>query len=476
MKNAAITNLTTCTRFNIIQNTLMCLFLFSLGLLTACTEFTEKFKTTRPAINLFNSNEQEANFKQSYPDLCTFDYRDQKHLKRSIQNNKVLLLDEMVVARNDMLAIEYLSDARTKYSRYHPLGNVALATPMFMDEQADQGSHPIWPLVRAEFKLKQNTNARYFAEEINWYKKNSNYLNRAFNRGNPYLYFILEEIKKRQLPGELILIPVIESAYDPFAYSPGGAAGMWQFVPGTARRFGLKQNRWYDGRRDVVASTRAALDYLQTMNREFNGNWLYTLAAYNAGSGTVSRAIESNKRRGRSSDFWSLPLPRHTQHYVTRLLALSKIIDTPSVYGISLPHVPSTAQVTLVSLNGQIDLAKAATLANMSLNELYRLNPGFNRWASDPNGPYYLLVPQQKADVFKGKLATRTPQQALRSGAGQTQNSRSKQIVHRVKQGEGLWTIARLYGVKTQQLAQWNDLSANASLKTGQTLSVWPTP
>lgn len=476
MKNAVITNLTRCTRFSFIQYPLIGLFLFSLGLLTACTELTEKFKTTRPTTNLFIDHEREADFKQSYPDLCTIDYRDQKHLKLGIQNSKIRLLDEMVIAKNDMLAIEYLSDARKKYSRYHPLGNVALATPMFLYEQADQGSHPIWPLLRAEFKLKQNTHSRYFAEEINWYKRNSNYLNRTFNRANPYLYFILDEIKKRQLPGELILIPAIESAYDPFAHSPGGAAGMWQFVPGTARNFGLKQNRWYDGRRDVVASTRAALDYLQTMNREFNGNWLYTLAAYNAGSGTVSRAIESNKRRGRSSDFWSLPLPRHTQHYVTRLLALSKIIDTPSVYGISLPHIPNTAQVALVSLNGQVDLTKAASLAGMSLNELYRLNPGFNRWASDPNNPYYLLIPQQKAEAFKQKLTTQASQQVPRFGAGQVQNFRPKQMMHRVKQGEGLWTIARLYGVKTQQLAQWNNLPANALLKTGQTLSIRPAP
>jgi len=170
--------------------------------------------------------------------------------------------------------------------------------------------------------------------ELNWYLSHPSYIDRIQERAEPYLYFILQEIEKRGMPGEIALLPAVESAFRPFAYSPGRAAGMWQFIPSTGRLFGLKQNWWYDGRRDVVSSTRAALDYLMALNKQFNGDWELALAAYNSGAGTVRSAIRRNKRLGKPTDYWSLSLPDETNAYVPRLLALAKVFHHPQENGI----------------------------------------------------------------------------------------------------------------------------------------------
>jgi membrane-bound lytic murein transglycosylase D len=155
-------------------------------------------------------------------------------------------------------------------------------------------------------------------QELNWYSSHPGYIERIQERAEPYLHFILEEIDKRGMPTEIALLPAVESAFQPFAYSPGRAAGMWQFIPSTGRHFGLKQNWWYDGRRDVVSSTKAALDYLQSLSKQFDGDWELALAAYNSGAGTVRSAIRRNQKRGRKTDFWSLNLPDETSAYVPR--------------------------------------------------------------------------------------------------------------------------------------------------------------
>lgn len=477
MKNAAKTPKQPYHTGFIFKAPSLALLLLGLSLLNGCADRGDKFKLMQPIASLFGTEKNQNDFDTTRPDLCAVDHDDQKQLIRHDQNKKIQVLDSLV-DKNDILALAYLSDARTKYTRYHPLGSVALATPMVLDLQSEQSDQPLWPLIRAQFRLQQSAKMRNLNQEIQWFKRNSSYIHRSFNRGSPYLTFILDEIKQRQLPGELLLIPVIESAYDPFAYGPGGAAGMWQFIPGTAHHLGLKRSDWYDGRRDVVASTRAALRYFEILNKKFNGNWLYTLAAYNAGDGTVEQAIQTQRRRGHASDFWSLPLPQHTQHYVARILALSQIVAMPKLYGMSLPPVSSMPQVALVNIKGQVDLPQAASLAGISMNQLYRYNPGFNRWKSDPTGPFYLLVPYPKATLFNREFTQQAhdPRRPLPPNvpnlASQHKHSPSKHILHQVKKGEGLWSIAQLYGVKTQQLAQWNDLSATASLKTGQKLKV----
>lgn len=478
MKNAARTPKKSGRTGFIFRMPPLALLLIGLSLLSGCADRGNKFRFTQPIASLFGTEKNQNDFDSTHPDLCAVDHKDQKQLIRHNHNQKVQVLDSLV-DENDSLALAYLSDARNQYTRYHPLGSVALATPLVLDLPSESSGQPIWPLVRAQFKLQQSAKSRNLNQEIQWFKRNASYIHRSFNRGSPYLTLILDEIKQRQLPGELLLIPVIESAYDPFAYGQGGASGMWQFMPGTARHLGLKRTAWYDGRRDVIASSRTALQYFETLNKTFNGNWLYTLAAYNAGSGTVEQAIQANRRRGRSTDFWSLPIPKHTRNYVARVLALSQIVDAPRRYDIALPEISSTPQLALVNIKGQIDLTQVASRAGISMNQLYRYNPGFNRWKSDPAGPFYFLVPYPKAALFSGQLTQNNAHTSQRplppnvaSLTSRQKHPPSKQILHQVKKGEGLWSIAQRYGVKTQQLAQWNDLSANASLKTGQKLKV----
>ncbi len=187
---------------------------------------------------------------------------------------------------------------------------------------SSETTYSIWPRVRAGFQIDSSIDHPSLQSELKWLAKHHTYMQRVMRRADPFLYYILEEAEKRDLPTELVLLPVVESAFQPFAYSHGRAAGIWQFIPSTGRIFGLKQNWWYDGRRDIYASTQAALDYLEKLNKQFDGDWLLALAAYNSGSGTVSRAIKRNKKANKPTDFWHLKLPKETGAYVPKLLGL----------------------------------------------------------------------------------------------------------------------------------------------------------
>ena len=180
---------------------------------------------------------------------------------------------------------------------------------------------------------------------------------------------------------------------------------MWQFIPATGRDFGLQQDWWHDGRRDIRASTEAALTYLDALQREFNGDWMLALASYNSGAGTVRRAVRRNRERGLPTDFWSLDLPRETRDYVPKLIALAKLIRDPERYNVTLLPVPDEPYFAVANTGGQIDLAQVAELADTSLEEIYRLNPSYNRWATRPAGPHEILIPVAQLDVFSERLA-----------------------------------------------------------------------
>ncbi len=391
----------------------------------------------------------------------------------------------------------------------------------------------LWDRIRAGYAFPDESSAR-IDTELNWYATHPAYLSRTLERGHPYLHLIVEALEERGMPLEIAFLPIVESAFQPFAYSHGRAAGLWQFVPGTAARYGLKHTWWYDGRRDVVASTRAALDYLQYLHTLFNGDWMLALAAYNSGEGTVQRAVRSNRSQGRATDFWSLKLPRETRAYVPKLLALARIFADPSAYGVSLPEMPDEPAVLRVATESQIDLAKAAELADISLDELYRLNPAFNRWATDPDGPHELLLPVSAADRFVTALASldksqrvswtrhqirrgetlgeiaqkyRTTVAVLRDVNGisghmiregqnlivpvamqdrtayrlsaderqravQSAGATESRAVHVVRKGDTLWNIARDHGVGVRQLAQWNAMAPGDPLRPGQRLVI----
>lgn len=303
--------------------------------------------------------------------------------------------------------------------------------------------------VRKHFKLDLALENRRITNQLNWYVRNPNYLDRTFKRSARYMHYIVEEILKRDLPMELALLPFVESAYDPFAYSHGRASGLWQFIPGTGKMYGLHQNWWYDGRRDVPASTKAALDYLSYLNKRFDGDWLHALAAYNSGPGRVSKAIRKNKKLGKKTDFWSLKLPKETKAYVPKLLALSKLVLNPEKHKSVLPPILDQAYFKIVNTGAQIDLAQAASLADLDINEIYKLNPGFNQWASAPLGPHRLLVPVDKAEDFTIKLKTLPPKKRLNWNR------------YSVRNGDSLSVIAKKFNTTPTLIKQVNHLKSN---------------
>ncbi len=401
---------------------------------------------------------------------------------------------------------------------------------------AEHCSEPqdIWTRLRDGFQLSEHQHKR-IESDLAWFERHPAYLDRVAERATPYMHLIVDELAKRGMPMEIALLPIVESAFQPFAYSHGRAAGLWQFVPGTGKRFGLRQTWWYDGRRDVAEATHAALDYLQYLHRHFDGDWLHALAAYNSGEGTVGRAIRKNKRRGKPTDYWTLDLPKETEGYVPKLLAISNLIANPPAHGVVLDSIPDMPYLVSVDVGSQIDLDLAAELAEISLEDMYLFNPGFNRWATDPDGPHHLLVPVEKAEVLTENLKQYPAEQRItwkrytvRSGdvlgvladkhrttvslikrvngmrgnnirAGHTliipvarkdldryrlssnerletlQNRPRKgnKVEYQVREGDTLWDIARQYNIGVMQLAKWNGMAPRDPLKPGRTLVIW---
>lgn len=339
---------------------------------------------------------------------------------------------------------------------------VSTADDIFNDDE-DEDLYPsvgidLWDRIRDGFALEEREHKR-IDQQLKWFAAHQEYLDRVAERARPYMHHIVETLEANDVPLEIALLPIVESAFKPFAYSHGRASGIWQFIPSTGKRYGLKQNWWYDGRRDVYASTDAAIRLLKALHKEFNGDWMLALAAYNSGSGNVRRAIRYNKKRGRSTDFFNLRLPKETKYYVPKLLALKRLIATPEKYNVTLATLEDEPYIAKVDVGSQIDLALAAELAEIELDTLYRLNPGFNRWATSPRGPHHLLVPLAKADIFKNNLANYPPEKRIRWTR------------HKIRKGETISTIATKYNVSTNTIKRINRLRSTR-LRTGRSLTI----
>ena len=392
------------------------------------------------------------------------------------------------------------------------------------------GERDTWARIRENMDLPHSADKRV-KRAISWYRRNPEYLHRLTQRARPYLPYIVREVEKRGMPMVFALLPVVESAFRVRAYSPAGASGLWQFMPSTGRRYGLKQNWWYDGRRDVVESTRAALDYLTKLLAEFGDDPLLAVAAYNWGEGNVRRSIARNRARGKPTDVWSLRLPTETQIHVSHLVAFSAIVERPDAYGVVFDSIPDRVYFRPVPIDGQINLAFAAGLAGITLAELRRLNPGFKRATTAPGTPHRLQFPSDAAERFTAKLAQLPAERqgswtrhaivygdTLGEIAGRYGTSVSAlkytnglasdriiagndlmvpaapggldalaplatpdlsvaegqvKTIHRVRNGDSLWRIARRHGVDMQQLAAWNGLSVETVLHPGQRLTVY---
>jgi membrane-bound lytic murein transglycosylase D len=295
--------------------------------------------------------------------------------------------------------------------------------------------------------------------QLNWFRNNPEYLERTFQRAQRYMYHIVTEVEARGMPLEFALLPVVESAYEPFAYSSSRAAGLWQFIAPTGERFGLKRDWWFDGRRDVIESTRAALDYLQALHDQFDGDWLLAIAAYNVGENTVLRELNFNKANGRPADFWHLRLPAETRAYVPKLLAMKRLMAEPERYGLAFAPIPNEPFFAVIDLGSQIDLKIAAQLAGTSYDDLIALNPGYNRWATDPEGPDRLLVPIDNADAFEAGLRSLSADERVRYAT------------HEVTRKDTLAALARDYGSSSAVISHLNDLKGG-KLVPGQTIKI----
>ncbi|MFV0575542.1 MAG: LysM peptidoglycan-binding domain-containing protein [Vibrio sp.] len=361
-------------------------------------------------------------------------------------------------------------DVRTLVAKQHPEMQLAKSEKTAKSEQAvkpkrhkkpveltPQQQSDLWKRIAMQFTLEvpDEKDVDYYR---NWYLKHPEHLKTVSERAKPFLYLIVDRIEDRDLPMELALLPIVESSFDPHAYSYSSAAGLWQFMPGTADHFGLDRNYWYDGRRDVVASTDAALDYMTYLGDRFNGNWEHAIASYNTGEGRVQKEISKNRKLGRSTDFFSLDLPKETRSYVPKLLALADIISNQQEYGIKIPAIPNKAVLAQVNPKEQLDLSLAAKYAGISVSELKNYNPAFNRGASSPNGPYSFLIPANKVDRFN--------QQARANRGKGIQMQR-----YQVKSGDTLSLIAKRNGTSAQAIRNANHISGS-NIRIGQSLLV----
>jgi membrane-bound lytic murein transglycosylase D len=298
------------------------------------------------------------------------------------------------------------------------------------------------------------------ANQVNWFANHPDFLERTWGRAALWLYYITGQLEQRKMPTELALLPVIESAFEPYAYSRARASGLWQFISDTGRRFGLKQDYWYDGRRDPIEATRAALDYLQALHDEFNGDWLLAIAAYNCGELAVERAVERNQRQGKPTDFWHLKLPHETRGYVPELLAMRRLVANPERYGLDFSPIPNEPYFVTIQTGGQIDLKVVAELAGVSVDDLYELNPAFHRWATDPTGPYHLLVPADSAEGLQQAVLQLSPEQRMR-------------VEHyTVRRGDTIASIANHFRTRPEVIRELNDLDATEAPVIDTTLRV----
>jgi membrane-bound lytic murein transglycosylase D len=311
------------------------------------------------------------------------------------------------------------------------------------------GNNDLWQRIKGGYAMPE-LRSPFTASHESWYASRPDYVRRMVARSQKYLYHIVEEVQKRGMPTEIALLPMVESAFNPQANSTSRASGLWQFIPSTGKDFGLKQNWWVDNRRDVMAATDAALNYLQKLHVMF-GSWDLALAAYNAGEGTVMRAIERNRKKGLPTDYQSLSLPEETRNYVPKLQAVKNIVTNPQLYGLDIQSIDNQPYFTSVQIPKQIDLSLAAKLAGMTPDELLALNPEYNRPVLTTNAPTHeLLLPINRAEEFKANLA-----------------AYDKPLVswqaYNAKRGERQDSIARKFGISLAELRDVNDINGRGS-------------
>lgn len=336
------------------------------------------------------------------------------------------------------------------------LSTASIASTASEPLPVNDASENLWQRIRNGFAM-QDLDSHLIAKHEKWYSARPEYMTRMTERSQRYLFYITEEVEMRGMPSEIALLPMIESAFNPGAYSVGKASGIWQFIPSTGKHFGMQQNWWHDERRDIISATNGALDYLQKLHNQF-GDWQLALAAYNWGEGAVARAQMRNRKLGKPTDYASLKLPPETQNYVPKLLAIKNIVSHPEQFGIALTDIPNQPYFGAVVTSRRIDVKLAAELADISLEEFVALNPSHNRPVILQDNSV-LLLPIDKVELFKNNLET-TNQRLVSWQPYQT------------KRGENFDHLAPRFGLSANQLRSINGLSSRAKISNGQTLLV----
>ncbi|WP_041447102.1 LysM peptidoglycan-binding domain-containing protein [Thiocystis violascens] len=343
----------------------------------------------------------------------------------------------------------------------------------------------VWSRVRSGMQLNLHADSR-IDSTLERFRRDPRYLEKMSQQATPYLPTIVAEIERRGFPMELALLPHVESRYNPAATSPKAAGGMWQFMPYTAREMGLRMDNGYDERRDVVASTRAAMDYLDQLSRRFDGDWELAMAAYNCGPGRVEAALEANRRDGKPTDFWSLNLPNETRQYVPQILATARLVADSRKYGQRLPAIADRPRTEMLLTDKPMNLVKVATAAGVDFAEIQRLNPEIkSKWAGNkdvaqlmvPGGTGAKLSPAaaKSVRVMSMTVGADASRAAVRLHQRQPAVANVNLVddkIHQVKNGETLAAIALRHGIERDNLAEWNGLSPREPLLPGQTLRI----
>ncbi|MED5348955.1 MAG: LysM peptidoglycan-binding domain-containing protein [Pseudomonadota bacterium] len=389
-----------------------------------------------------------------------------------------------------------------------------------LENQLKETPIDIWERIRRELTIKipddQIAATSIYRERL---YKNQSAVNRISKSGQRYLFHTLSRAQELDLPVELALLPFVESEFDPYAKSVDGATGIWQFMPATGKEWGLKSNWWYDGKKDVLASTEAALKFLSYLHQKFDEDWLLAMAAYNTGPARVNRAIKKNKTQDKGIRFWDLDLPKETTAYVPKLLVLCELISNPKSFEVNLPSIANRPYFQRVKIPGQLDLMQAADLAGLKPETIYELNPGFNQWATDPSGPHYLLLPIGVSDRFITQLESLDENDLVRwdrykirrgdslsriasrykievavlkeingmnddliiagkeimvpRGSAWANKQSPREQLYIVLKGDTLWNISRKFKVSIEDLVLWNELNLEKPLQINQEIKIF---
>ncbi len=380
-------------------------------------------------------------------------------------------LNRLTIQRQQKALQRQRQQAQAKYaSNIRSRSNNQYRAPR-QQYRPQQTHNNVWGRIYQGFKIRDYNHQPLVKRFTREFSRNPARIQQLADRSSDFLYMVVNELNRRHMPTELALLPFVESAYRNAAYSHAGAAGMWQFIPATGRRFGLHRTRSYDARLDPIKATKAALSYLQALNRQFKGDWLLSLAAYNCGEYRVAREIANNKRRGMRTDYWSLNLPRETRQYVPRLLAFKQIFRNPRAYGVRLRGIPNQVALTSIRVNKAVNLRKAAATAGLPSDTLTILNSAFLHGITTPRISNEILLPRRHAGRLT-KVIHRLPKArdvqhkyAYQPRKKKRYSKKKRYRYVKVRRGDNLYQIAKRHGISVKRLKRLNKLRSN---------KIWP--